>query len=264
VVDTCIYLRTMLGDRLLGPEAMAEVFTPTGGGLAVTAAVTPYTGPAPTRSMMEQASALGLFVLLSAAQAPERQGLRVEDQTRVILTPGVAGLGPVAVDLAQPGEMLARDYPSFSWHLQVARESPGRILCLYVRGISPEDCLAFLYVIRSLDDARVARDQLIHICDYRGSAATTQLILRAYPNTYFGYHLSAMNFGALSWEGLRMMPPERILLGTGSQVGNVADNLWLVAQVVGRLREEDPAALLYRASRNALRLYRDRRGPYPP
>ena len=183
-------------------------------------------------------------------------------------------MGEVGVDLKAPVEHLKPLQEQLVAMLKVLSECPHRnkVLVLASLGNDGTDYSAYLLLVMALEMAGIRSDQLIHLHNFYGCPKIVDMWSRQYPNTYFGYSMSAEQFDTQSdsAKGLRSIPLSRILLGTEAphtwvkispKRRAVPNDIGRVACKLGSLRDQNWKSVLQSATENAYRLYRDRLPP---
>ena len=130
--------------------------------------------------------------------------------------PAVAALGEIGLDWTTNSNEWYEQEQQFI-HLLGYAMSKEVVVVLHLRS-TPTDPAGRQVYYRGLYLAREVinrnRSQIFHLHCFGGPADVVNKWLEYFPNTYFGYTNQVECFNHLQCEGLRAIPPERLLLET--------------------------------------------------
>ena len=142
------------------------------------------------------------------------------------------------------------------------------VLVVKCRGMLSQDPSEAFDVLRTTLHINVPGTQLVHFTCLTGDHQVVEKWLESFPQTYFGFRKRINTFNERQKDALRRMDESRILLETyspyikfGSRKPSTPAQLGMTAEAVARILGATWEGVLVSTTRNAWRLYQERREP---
>ncbi|MCG8078130.1 MAG: TatD family hydrolase [Candidatus Thiodiazotropha taylori] len=222
--------------------------------------------PSPER--ISWLAAQGFHVALGCSPKRPVTEATIHKLKGLLSSPDVAALGEIGVDHTLPVELWMRQTANAVRLFDCMPRDQKKVLVVKCRGMLDKDPSEAYDVLRATLQHRVSPVQLIHLQCFTGNVDVVKSWLETFPCTYFGFTKRVSEFGEGQVAALCSIEGERILLETYSPFFKFAGRkpstpvqIGLTADAVAKVRGGTWRSVLAMATRNAMRLYRDRKDP---
>ena len=238
----------------------------------LTGAVLVFSDPArfPSRNEVIRLTELGFSIVVGVKPRIRILDQHLEDLVELLQMSQVAALGEIGLDHSTPCDAWVDQSVDVTRQLDAKPLGlvPPKILVIKCRGMFEQDPSEAIEALYNKLFSRVGGTQLMHFTCFTGSHRMVELWLTGFPQTYFGFCNRVETFDESQCDALRRMDQSRILLETyspyikfGGHKPSTPNQLGMVADRVARIRGCSWQSVLASATRNAKRLYQQKREP---
>ena len=216
----------------------------------------------PSRNEVIRLKELGFVIVARVKPRIRILDQHLEDLVELLQMSHVAALGKLGLDHSTPCDEWADQSVDITRQLDIKLLGlePSKIMVVKCRGIFKQDPSEAIEALYNKLISRAGGTQLIHFTCFTGSNRMVEMWLRGFPQTYFGYCNRVNTFDESQCDALRRLDESRILLETYSPYIK-PNQLGMVADRVARIRGCSWQSVLVSATRNAKRLYQQKREP---
>ena len=223
----------------------------------------------PSQEEIRRLRDLGYCIVLGVKPKIRVTTAHLDCIANLLLMLQVAAHGEIGVDHTAPcGEWAKQTSDAIRFFQCMPRgQQRSKMLVVKCRGILGKDPSEAFDVLRTTLHLHVPGTQLVHFTCFTGEAQVEKW-LESFPQAYFAFSKDVDTFDEGQKDALRRMDGSRILLETyspyikfGSRKPSTPAQLGMTAEAVARIRGATWEGVLARATRNAWRLYQERREP---
>ena len=266
--------------RTVNPfQAFSGALTEPGREVNVRSAVLVFSDPLlfPTPEEIHSFRSSGMSIVLGVKPKMRITQGQLDELANLRLMPEVAALGELGVDHTAPIEEWIRQTDDIVKQLDCLPRGQRvpKILVVKCRGMKDADPSEAFDVLLKTLHIYVPGTQLIHFTCFTGDHQIVEKWLKSFPQTYFGFSKRVDSFTEAQKEALRKLDDCRILLETYSPYikfgaaykkfpgsrGSTPAQLGMTAEAVAKVRGGSWRDVLASATRNAARLYQERKEP---
>ena len=235
-------------------------------------AVLVFSDPArfPSRNEVIRLTELGFAIVVGVKPRIRILDQHLEDLVELLQMSQVAALGELGLDHSTPCDEWVDQSVDITRQLDTKPLGlePSKITVVKCRGIFEQDPSEAIEALYNKLFNRVGGNQLVHFTCFTGSHRMVEMWLQGFPQTYFGFCNRFDSFDESQCDAVRRLDESRILLETyspylkfGGHKPSTPNQLGMVAERVARIRGCSWQSVLASATRNAKRLYLQKREP---
>ena len=192
----------------------------------------------------------------------------LDSLANLLLLPQIAALGEIGVDHTSPCEVWAKQTSDDIRLFQCMPRGQwkSKVLVVKCRGMLGQYPSEVFDVLRTTLHIYVPGIQLVHFTCFTGDLQVVEKWLESFPQTYFGFSKRVDTFDERQKDALRRMYESRVLLETwslyikfGDRRPSTPPQLGMIAEAVARIQGATWEEVLASATRNAWRLYQERK-----
>ena len=236
----------------------------------VTSALLMFSDPFlyPSENEMQQLRPRGFSLALGVKPKMAVTEAQLDTLARLMSESEVAALGEIGVDHTVDCSSWPRQTSDTVRLVRCLPRQQNKVLIIKCRGMKDRSSSEAYDVLCASLHTEVSPDQLIHLTCFTGDSQVVEKWLRSFPMTYFGFTRTVDSFNEDQKEALRRIEDARILLETyspyikfGSRKPSTPAQIGMTAAAVADIRGGTWESVLALATRNAWRLYQERKEP---